>query len=104
MRTWRENNLLREETSINEEKVVGYREYKKEVGALNHKYYGTIGGITISNISDDLNDEPIELGINWASIGASSIEDVEEFVSDLKQAIKDCKNFKYNGYTIDWTK
>lgn len=58
----------------------------------------------ISDISEDLDNGTIELGINWASIGTRSVEDVEEFVSELKQAIKDCKNFKYNGYSIDWFK
>lgn len=104
MRTWKEDNLLREKQDMDEPKLVKYRDFHKELRALNHKYYNTIGGITISNISNDLNDEPIELGINWASIGDRSIEDVEEFVSDLKQAIKDCKNFKYNGYIVDWSK
>lgn len=104
MRTWRENNLLREKYDIDEPKLVKYRDFSKEMRALNHKYYNTIGSITISNISDGLEEGPIELGINWASIGTRSVEDVEEFVSDLKQAIKDCKNFKYNGYSIDWSK
>ena len=104
MRTWRENNLLREETNTNEEKVVGYREYKKEIRALNYKYNNTIGGITISNISSDLNDEPIELGINWASIGSVSVDEALEFVSEIRQAVKECENFKYNGYYIDWSK
>ena len=104
MRTWRENNLLREKQDMDEPKLVKYRDFRKELRALQYKYENTIGRIMISDISDEFEDGPIELGINWASIGTRSVEDVEEFVSDLKQAIKDCKNFKYNGYTVDWSK
>ena len=104
MRTWRENNLLREKQDMDEPKLVKYRDFHRELRALQYKYENTIGSIMISDISDSLEDGPIELGINWASIGDRRVEDVEEFISDLKQAIKDCKNFKYNGYIVDWSK
>ena len=42
------------------------------------------------------------MGINWASIGTVSPEKAEEFARTLSEAIEDCKNFKYNGYVIDW--
>ena len=104
MRTWRENNLLREKHDMDEPKLVNYRDYLKEMTYLNNKYRNTIGFIDIYNMAD-YDDDPIELGIHWsAAIRTMGMEDTEEFISDLKQAVKDCKNFKYNGYIVDWSK
>lgn len=104
MRTWRENNLLREKQDMNEPKFVKYRIFHREVRALDHKYENTIGHIGFYNISNDFSDKPIELGINWASIGSVSVDEALKFASDIRQAVKECENFKYNGYYIDWSK
>ena len=104
MRTWRENNLLREKQDMDEPEIVKYRIYSMELRNLNRKYSNTIGHINFYNVSSDLSDEPIELGINWASIGTVSVDEALEFVSEIRQAVKECENFKYNGYYIDWSK
>ena len=71
---------------------------------LYHKYRRD-DSICISNINEvSIDDKPIQLGINWASIGTVNVEEAEKFISTLKQAIEDCKNFKYNGYIIDYSK
>ena len=101
MITWREGNLLREETSMNEEKIVGYREYHKELRDLDRKYRDTY--VSIYNMSFDY-DEPIHLGINWAAAGTVETDKALKFASDIRRAVKDCENFKYNGYTVDWSK
>ena len=77
MRAQRENNLLREKHDMDEPKLVKYRDFHRELRSLQYKYENTIGRIMISDISDTLEDGPIELGINWASIGDRRIEDVE---------------------------
>ena len=104
MRTWGENNLLREKQDMDEPEIVKYRIYSIELRNLNRKYSNTIGRISFYNVSSDFNDEPIELGINWASIGTVSVDEALEFVSEIRQAVNECENFKYNGYYIDWSK
>ena len=46
---------------------------------------------------------PIQVGVNWAATGTVSPEETEEFAHALLKAVEDCRNFKYNGYVIDWT-
>lgn len=85
-------------------KVVKYRDYFFELRKLQRKYRldGNIYVCDTHNFGVD--EEPIQLGVNWASIGTVSVEEAEKFISTLKQAIEDCKNFKYNGYIIDYSK
>lgn len=84
-------------------KVVNYRDYVFELRKLQRKY-SLDGNIYVSDTHNFIVDEPIQLGVNWASIGTVSVEEAEKFISTLKQAIEDCKNFKYNGYIIDYSK
>ena len=87
-------------------KTVNYREYRRELSELQRKYErrGNNGShIEIFELSDALMDSPIQMGINWAAIGTVSPEEAEEFAHTLLEAAKDCRNFKYNGYVIDWS-
>ena len=87
-------------------KTVNYREYRRELFELQRKYErrGDIGShVEIFELGDTLENSSIQLGINWAAIGTVPPEEAEEFAHTLLEAAEDCRNFKYNGYIIDWS-
>lgn len=90
-------------TNTQETKTVGYREYTLELRKLQRKYMDNHSYITISNMDYIHEDDPIHLGISWASYGEVEIEEAKEFAAFLHEAIVDCENFKYNGYIIDYS-
>lgn len=86
-------------------KTVNYREYRRGLFELQRKYErrGNNGShVEIFELGDALENSSIQLGINWAAIGTVSPEEAEEFAHALLEAVEDCRNFKYNGYVIDW--
>ena len=84
-------------------KTVNYREYRRELSELQRKYRSYASHIEIFELSGALVDSPIQMGINWAATGTVSPEETEEFAHALLKAAEDCRNFKYNGYVIDWS-
>ena len=85
--------------------TVNYREYRRELFELQRKYErrgNNRSHVEIFELGDALENSPIRMGVNWAAIGTVSPEKAEEFARTLSEAIEDCKNFKYNGYVIDW--
>ena len=87
-------------------KTVNYREYRRELSELQRKYErrGNNGShIGIFELSDALENSSIRMGVNWAALGTVSPEETEEFAHTLLEAAEDCRNFKYNGYVIDWS-
>ena len=93
-------------TNTQEPKTVNYREYRRELSELQRKYErrGNNGShIEIFELGDALENSSIQLGINWSAIGTVSPEEAEEFAHTLLEAAEDCRNFKYNGYVIDWS-
>ena len=108
MTSWKNNNALgskrlAEEALENEIKTVSFEEYRRELSKLQRKYRSYASHIEIFAMDSIYEDSGIQMGINWASIGTVSPEKAEEFARTLSEAIEDCKNFKYNGYVIDWT-
>ena len=89
-------------TNTQEIKTVNYEEYSRELSKLQRKYRGCRFLIKIYEIDSIFKSSPIQAGVNWASIGTVSPEETEEFAHALLQAAEDCKNFKYNGYMLDW--
>lgn len=47
-------------------------------------------------------ENPIQLGVNWASIGTVPAAEAREFAQLLLDAATAAENFEYNGYTIDY--
>lgn len=84
-------------------KTVSFEEYRREQYKLQRKYRNRNSHIEIFELSGALMDSPIQMGINWAAIGTVSPEEAEEFAHTLLEAAEDCRNFKYNGYVIDWS-
>ena len=86
-------------------KTVSYEEYSRELSKLQRKYRGCRSLIEIfemGNTYDIYEKSPIQVSVNWSSIGAVSIEEAKKFARTLSEALEDCGNFKYNGYVIDW--
>ena len=90
-------------TSTQEIKTVSYEECRRELHKLQEKYRKGNSHVEIFTMGDIYEDSGVQAGVNWASIGTVSPEKAEEFARTLSEAIEDCRNFKYNGYVIDWT-
>ena len=84
-------------------KTVSYKEYIHELHKLQKKYEDHHSHVSVFELDNAYEDSPIQVGVNWASIGTVSLEETEEFAHALLKAAEDCRNFKYNGYVIDWT-
>ena len=85
-----------------EVKTISYKEYIHELHKLQKKYEDHHSHVSVFELGNVYEDSPIQVGVNWASIGTVSPEKAEEFAHALSEAIKDSRNFKYNGYVIDW--
>ena len=83
-------------------KTVSYEEYSRELSKLQRKYRGCRSLIEIFEMDGIYEKSPIQAGVNWAATGTVSPEETEEFAHILLKAAEDCRNFKYNGYVIDW--
>lgn len=84
-------------------KTVSYEEYSRELHRLQKKYRGCRSLIEIFEMDGIYEKSPIQVGVNWAATGTVSPEETEEFAHALLKAAEDCRNFKYNGYVIDWS-
>ena len=89
-------------TNTQEIKTVSYEEYSRELYRIQKKYRGRGSLIEIFEMGDIYKSSPIQAGVNWAATGTVSPEETEEFAHALLKAVEDCRNFKYNGYVIDW--
>ena len=89
-------------TDTQEIKTVSYEEYNRELYRLQKKYRGRGSLIEIYEVGSIFESSPIQVGVNWAATGTVSPEETEEFAHALLKAAEDCRNFKYNGYVIDW--
>ena len=89
-------------TNTQEIKTVSYEEYIRELHGIQKKYRSRGSLIEIFEMGDIYENRPIQAGVNWAATGTVSPEETEEFAHALLKAAEDCRNFKYNGYVIDW--
>ena len=86
------------------EKKVSYRDFCYELNKLQEKYCSD-GDIYIADMNGFTPDDvPVNLGINWAAIGSVTPDEADVFADRLKVAAEACRNFKYNGYIIDYSK
>ena len=83
-------------------KTVSYEEYIRELHGIQKKYRYRHSLIEIYEVGSIFENSPIQVGVNWAATGTVSPEETEEFAHALLKAAEDCRNFKYNGYVIDW--
>ena len=90
-------------TNTQEIKTVSYEEYIRELHRIQKKYRSRGSLIEIFEMGDICEKSPIQAGVNWAATGTGSPEETEQFAHALLKAAEDCRNFKYNGYVIDWS-
>lgn len=76
---------------------VTYREYRMALRELQDKFDRRI---LITDLGGTLDAPAINLGVNWASIGAVPAEEAVAFAAELTEAAKAASGFKFNGYEI----
>ena len=76
---------------------VTYREYCMALRELQDKFDRRI---LITDLGGTLDAPAINLGVNWASIGAVPAEEAVAFAAELTEAAKAASEFKFNGYEI----
>lgn len=85
-------------------KIVSFDDYRIEIANLRKELYelseGSIEVYSMQTWGDS--NAPIELGINWYACGTQSLEKTSAFAEALQTAVEMVRNFKYNGYMIDW--
>lgn len=80
-------------------KKVSYHEYNKALRELQER----IGRqVMVMDMGSTLERRGIEMGVNWAAIGAVKPEEAEAFAELLTEAAKAARDFPYNGYQIDY--
>ena len=82
-------------------KKVSYREYNKALRAMQERFGQHV---MVMDTGSTLDRRGIEMGVNWAAIGAVKPEEAEAFAEPLIEAAKAAREFPYNGYEIDWSK
>ena len=82
-------------------KKVSYREYNKALRDLQERFGRQV---MVMDMGSTLDRREIEMGVNWAAIGAVKPEEAEAFAELLTKAAKAAREFPYNGYEIDWSK
>ena len=82
-------------------KKVSYREYNKALRAVQERFGQHV---MVMDTGSTLDRRGIEMGVNWAAIGAVKPEEAEAFAELLIEAAKAARELPYNGYEIDWSK
>lgn len=80
-------------------KKISYYEYSRALRELQSK---TDDHIYITDMGGDLDHPEINMGVNWASIGAVPAEKAVEFAQALMEAAKAAREFPFNGYRIEY--
>ena len=80
-------------------KKVSYREYCKAARELREQ----LGmHVMIVDMGSTLDRPEIQMGVNWSALGTVPAEEAVEFAAGLLKAAWAAKEFKYNGYQIDY--
>lgn len=84
-------------------KKVSYHEYNKALRELQERFGRQV---MVMDMGSTLERRGIEMGVNWAAIGAAigavKPEEAEAFAELLTEAAKAARDFPYNGYQIDY--
>lgn len=90
-----------------ENKKVTYREFKSELKKTNEELIAYSSEVFMENrkcyaeiYEISLDNEPIELGVNWSAIGTVPALKAHMMAKVLEKAANLSGNFKFNGYTI----
>lgn len=83
-------------------KTIDRNTYRQAFRELQEKAYEiTNGTINVFEKSWDFSN-PVELGVNWSALGTVSVADAEIFATKMMEVANLIKNFKYNGYMIEY--
>lgn len=97
----KEGLALDEET--NETKSVSSKDYYKALQVLQREAaeasHGRRGSIDVVEMYWD---SPVQLGVNWSAVGSVEPDTALEFADRLKRLAEKARDFKYNGYTVDY--
>ena len=80
-------------------KKVSYRDYYLALRELQGKVDDRI---SITDLGGGLDRPEINMGVNWASIGAAPAAEAVPFAQVPTEAAKAAREFPYNGYQIEY--
>lgn len=81
-------------------KKVFTTEFDEAKRQLTEKAYDAFGrGIEIY-VNDSYLGEPVTVTVNWAAMGATTVDETRRFASQLEQAAEMAAAFPYAGYTL----
>lgn len=80
-------------------KKISYREYYTALRDLQGKVDNRI---SITDLGGSQDCPEINMGVNWASIGAVPADETVTFAQALTVAAKAAREFPYNGYQIEY--
>lgn len=80
-------------------KKVSYRDYYLALRELQGKVDDRV---SITDLGGSLDCPEINMGVNWASIGAVPADEAVAFAQVLTEAAKAAREFPYNGYQIEY--
>lgn len=81
-------------------KKVDHWKYYAALEALQEQFAGD--GIHIYNRGSRAWADPVQLGVQWASIGTVSPEKAAAFANRVLDAAMAAESFVYNGYLVDY--
>ena len=82
-------------------KTVKAYDFDKELTELQRKVRHLTDG-NVEVFETNRYKEPVQLGVNWAGIDTVAPEKAIEFAQKMVEVAELAKNFKYNGYIVEW--
>lgn len=83
-------------------KTVNYRKYLKALKALRAELRIQTGGCDVEVFELNTDEQPVQLGINWHSIGTVDIDSAKNFAAAIANAVSLVEDFEYNGYMLEY--
>ena len=102
MESWKRNNSLRRVRENDHEKSITMFELQSMLGEIELKYDRSIRIMPKFDDDSIFNPNPIIIGlkISCSSNSNLSIEDLQDYISDLNEVLEFCENFEYIGYKL----
>lgn len=83
-------------------KTVDYREYLKALKALRTELRIQTGGCHVEVFELNTDEQPVQLGVNWSSIGTVDTDSAKDFAAAIANAASLVEDFEYNGYMVEY--
>lgn len=83
-------------------KKIDRKTYKQAFNELQYKAHEiSEGNINVFEKNREMH-KPVELGVNWCALGTVSSDKAVQFANDMIKVANLVKNFKYNGYIVEY--